>query len=46
MVLSEVWAKGGEGGVKLAEEVVRPPASSRMISHIPMSWKELQLRKN
>ena len=23
VVLSEVWAKGGEGGVKLAEEVVR-----------------------
>ena len=23
MALSEVWAKGGEGGVKLAEEVVR-----------------------
>ena len=23
VVLSEVWAKGGEGGVKLAEEIVR-----------------------
>ena len=23
MALSEVWAKGGEGGVKLAEEVIR-----------------------
>ena len=23
VALSEVWAKGGEGGIKLAEEVIR-----------------------
>ena len=23
LALSEVWAKGGEGGIKLAEEVIR-----------------------
>ena len=40
VVLSDVWAQGGEGGVELAEEVVatlRGPARSRR-STSPTSW--------
>ena len=34
--LSEVWAKGGEGGVELAEEVVPPRARSRASFHFAL----------
>ena len=37
VALSEVWAKGGEGGIELAKEVIRL-VKSPMISPSPMSW--------
>lgn len=39
VALSEVWAKGGEGGLKLAEEVIRLCEEPMMTSPTPMSWK-------
>ena len=37
MALSEVWAKGGEGGMELAEEVRPPVRGARATSASPMT---------
>ena len=50
VALSEVWAKGGEGGIALAKEVIRLVEEPNDFTysyelegttlHIPMNWKE------
>ena len=39
VALSEVWAKGGEGGIKLAEEVIRLCRRAKRLLLCTMSWK-------
>ena len=47
VVLSQVWAKGGEGGKALAEEIIRSASwSSPAISVTPTSWKEPSRRNS